>query len=224
MEELKVLEFISYGFGYGAGCGCGSNGAGYGGGDGAGYASYDKDRSYGYGRGYGCGVNYNHNLDSGTGYYSSGSSLSINGKKVYIVDGLITTINHIHGNIAKGTLVDSSLTETPCYIVKAGRYFAHGETLTKANAALQKKLFGGMPTEELITEFWKCHKEGIKYPTKDFFEWHHKLTGSCLMGRQQFAKDHNVDLEGEMTVEEFITFTKDAFGGDIIRKLEGDAQ
>ena len=44
------------------------------------------------------------------------------------------------------------------------------------------------------------------------------------MGRQQFAKDHNVDLEGEMTVEEFITLTKDTFGGDIIRKLEEDAQ
>ncbi len=40
------------------------------------------------------------------------------------------------------------------------------------------------------------------------------------MGRQQFAKYHNVDLKGEMTVEEFITLTKNAFGGDIIKKLE----
>ena len=40
------------------------------------------------------------------------------------------------------------------------------------------------------------------------------------MGRQQFAKDHDVNLEGEMTVEKFVTLTEDSFGGDIIRKLE----
>ena len=160
----------------------------------------------------------------GGGYgdgYGGGSGLkSINGKKVYIVDGTATTISHIHGNVAKGTIVNSDLTETPCYIVKEGRYFAHGNSLAEANAALQDKLFEEMPAEERIAAFWKCHKKGVKYPTKDFFEWHHKLTGSCLMGRQQFAKDHDVDLEGEMTVEEFIALTKNAFGGEIIKRLE----
>ena len=140
------------------------------------------------------------------------------------MDCIATTISHIHGNTAKGTIVNSDLTETPCYIVKEGRYFAHGETLAEANASLQDKLFDEMPTEERIAEFWKCHKKGVKYPTNDFFEWHHKLTGSCLIGRQQFAKDHGVDLEGEMTVEEFIALTKNAFGGEIIRRLEEGTQ
>ena len=192
MEEIKILEFISSGDG---------DGGGYG--DGYGYSGCD-----GSGDGYGYG-------------YGGGSGLkSINGKKVYIVDGTATTISHIHGNVAKGTIVNSDLTETPCYIVKEGRYFAHGNSLAEANAALQDKLFEEMPAEERIAEFWKCHKKGVKYPTKDFFEWHHKLTGSCLMGRQQFAKDHDVDLEGEMTVEEFIALTKNAFGGEIIKRLE----
>ena len=192
MEEIKVLEFISSGYGYGDGDGSGyGSGSGYGYGDGSGY---------GYSDGYGL--------------------KSINGKKIYMVDGIATTINHIHRNTAKGTIVNSDLTETPCYIVKEGRYFAHGETLAEANTALQDKLFEEMPAEERIAEFWKCHKKGVKYPTKDFFEWHHKLTGSCLMGRQQFAKDHGVDLEGEMTVEEFIALTRNAFGGEIIRQLE----
>ena len=192
MEEIKILEFISSGDG---------DGGGYG--DGYGYSGdgYDGD-GYGYGYGGGSGLK------------------SINGKKVYIVDGTATTISHIHGNVAKGTIVNSDLTETPCYIVKEGRYFAHGNSLAEANAALQDKLFEEMPAEERIAEFWKCHKKGVKYPTKDFFEWHHKLTGSCLMGRQQFAKDHDVDLEGEMTVEEFIALTKNAFGGEIIKRLE----
>ena len=162
--------------------------------------------------GYGSGDGYG----SGSGY----GLKSINGKKVYMVDGIATTINHIHGNIAKGTIVNNDLTETPCYIVKEGKYFAHGETLAEANASLQDKLFNEMPAKERIAAFWKCHKKGVKYPTNDFFEWHHKLTGSCLMGRQQFAKDHGVDLDGEMTVDDFIALTKNAFGGDIIKRLK----
>ena len=196
MEAIKILEFISSGDGYGSGPGYGS---GYGDGDGDGS---------GDGSGYGSGDGYGDGLKS------------INGKKVYLVDGIATTISHIHGNTAKGTIVNNDLTETPCYIVKEGRYFAHGETLAEANAALQDKLFDEMPAEERIAAFWECHKKGIKYPTKDFFEWHHKLTGSCLMGRQQFAKDHDIDLEGEMTVEEFIALTKNSFGGEIIKRLE----
>ena len=157
---------------------------------------------------------------SGNGFgYGSGLK-SINSKKIYMVDDIAITISHIHGNAAKGTIINNDLTETPCYIVKEGKYFAHGKTLAEANAALQDKLFDKMPVEKRIAAFWTCHKRGIKYPTKDFFEWHHKLTGSCLMGRQQFAKDHDVDLEGEMTVEEFIALTKNSFGGDIIKRLE----
>lgn len=240
MEKLRILEFISYNYGFGAGCGSGygfsyCDGSGSGSGDSAGYgdgSSYGKGCGSGYGscmnfgngRGQGCGLSYNYNLESGSfygGILNYNNSLnSINGKQVYIVDGILTTISHIHGNIAKGTIVNNNLTETPCYIVKEGIYFAHGNSLAEANAALQDKLFEEMSAEERIAEFWKCHKKGVKYPTKDFFEWHHKLTGSCLMGRQQFAKDHNIDLEGEMTVEEFITLTKNSFGGDIIKRLE----
>ena len=232
MEEIKILEFISSGsgrgdsskdgsgdgFGYGSGYGSGYGqvyGCGDGSGDGSGYGS-----GYGYGFGYGNGSGD----DSGSGNsFGYGSGLkSISRKKIYMVDGIAITISHIHGNIAKGTIVNNDLTETPCYIVKEGKYFAHGKTLAEANAALQDKLFYEMPTEARIAAFWACHKKGVKYPTKDFFEWHHKLTRSCLMGRQQFAKDHDVDLDGEMTVEEFIALTKNAFGGDIIKKLEKD--
>ncbi len=236
MEEIKVLEFINsgfssgFGYGYGSGSGYGSDfgsgsgygsgsdtgsgsGGGYGFGSGSGSGSGD---GYGLGKGSGCSDAYG----GGDGGDGSDSLNSINGKKIYMVDGIATTISHTHGNTAKGTIVNNDLTETPCYIVKEGRYFAHGETLAEANASLHDKLFEEMPTEERIAEFWECHKKGVKYPTKDFFEWHHKLTGSCLMGRQQFAKDHCVDLEGEMTVEEFIALTKNSFGGEIIKRLE----
>ena len=231
MEEIKILEFISSGSGRGDSSGNGSgNGFGYGSGygqvygcgDGSGDGSgYGSSYGHGYGDGSGNDSGSGNSFGSGNGFgYGSGLK-SINSKKIYMVDDIAITISHIHGNAAKGTIINNDLTETPCYIVKEGKYFAHGKTLAEANAALQDKLFDKMPVEKRIAAFWTCHKRGIKYPTKDFFEWHHKLTGSCLMGRQQFAKDHDVDLEGEMTVEEFIALTKNAFGGDIIKRLEG---
>lgn len=237
MEEIKILEFISsgdgYGYGYndnydngsgdGSGCGSGygySDSYGDGSGDGSGSGSGD---GYAFGDCYGSGYGSGYGDYDGSGFGDCyGSNLkSINGKKIYMIDGIAITISHIHGNIAKGTIVNRDLTEMPCYIVKEGKYFAHGKTLAEAREGLQDKLFDKMSIEARIMEFWKYHKKGIKYPTKDFFEWHHKLTGSCFMGRQQFAKDHDVDLEGEMTVEEFIELTKNAFGGDIIKRLEG---
>lgn len=240
MEEIKILEFISsgsgYGYGYhdnydngsGDGSGCGS---GYGYSDSYGDGSGDGSGS-GSGDGYALGDCYGSGYGSGYGDYDGsgfgdcyGSNLkSINGKKIYMIDGIAITISHIHGNIAKGTIINRDLTETPCYIVKEGKYFAHGKTLAEAREGLQDKLFDKMSVEKRIATFWTCHKRGIKYPTKDFFEWHHKLTGSCLMGRQQFAKDHGVNLEGEMTVDEFIALTKNAFGGDIIKGLEESRQ
>ena len=230
MEEIKILEFISSGSGRGDSSGNGSgNGFGYGSGygqvygcgDGSGDGSgYGSSYGHGYGDGSGNDSGSGNSFGSGNGFgYGSGLK-SINSKKIYMVDDIAITISHIHGNAAKGTIVNNDLTETLCYIVKEGKYFAHGKTLAEANAALQDKLFDKMPVEKRIAAFWTCHKRGIKYPTKDFFEWHHKLTGSCLMGRQQFAKDHDVDLEGEMTVEEFIALTKNSFGGDIIKRLE----
>ena len=231
MEEIKILEFISSGSGRGDSSGNGSgDGFGYGSGYGQVYGCGDgSGDGSGYGSGYGHGYGDGSGNDSGSGNsfgsgngFGYGSGLkSINSKKIYMVDDIAITISHIHGNAAKGTIINNDLTETPCYIVKEGKYFAHGKTLAEANAALQDKLFDKMPVEKRIAAFWTCHKRGIKYPTKDFFEWHHKLTGSCLMGRQQFAKDHDVDLNGEMTVEEFIALTKNAFGGDIIKRLEG---
>lgn len=123
-------------------------------------------------------------------------------------------------NIAKGAILKSDLTLTPCYVVKESNTFAHGETLHKAMAALREKLFEDMPEEERIAAFVEEHKAGVKYPVSDLYDWHHRLTGSCEMGRKQFARDHNIDLEHDkMTIKEFIEITKNAYGGEVIKRL-----
>ena len=144
---------------------------------------------------------------------------SFDGKAVYMVDGLPTIIDAVRGNIARGRLLRTDLQLTPCYIVKQGSLFAHGNTLHAARDALLDKMFDDMPVEERIAEFMKTHKLKTEYPNSDFFSWHHRLTGSCEMGRNEFAKEHGVDLTASMTTEQFLDLTKNAYGGDIIRRV-----
>ena len=132
-----------------------------------------------------------------------------------------TIIYSVHGNIARGATINSDLTISDCYIAKCGDYLAHGETAKQAMADAQSKAWQNKPIEERIDLVVS------KYPDVDvpiehsaLFSLHNFLTGSCLFGRQEFAKAHYLDPEhGSMTMREFIHLTKDAYGGDNIRQL-----
>ena len=141
---------------------------------------------------------------------------------MFLIDDIQTIITHIHGNYAKGFILQSDFTLTPCFVVKARNCFAHGETLREAQAALEEKLFEDMDIDEKIQLFVKHFFDiNKKYPAKDFYTWHNKLTGSCEMGRKAFANDHGIDIENDtMTVFEFIELTKGSFGGSVICELE----
>ena len=164
----------------------------------------------GYGDGYGYGD-------------GDGSGLkSFNGHRVYYIDDTPTIIYDVIGNNARCAVVQSDLTLKPCYVAKVYNFFAHGDTLHDAMKAAQEKYDENKPLEERIADFI------AKYPTldtvatnKDLFVAHHTLTGSCLFGRQQFAKEHSVDVEhGSMTIREFIELTTNAYGKGAILQLK----
>ena len=233
------------GSGYGSGSGSGSgydtgSGSGYGSGSGHGSGSgsgsgYDtgsgSGSGYGYGYGDGSGDGYGSGSGdgSGDGYGSGdgsgdGSSYGVRrfcGEDVYMIDGIPTMLGIIHGNIARGRILRKDLTTKTCYVVKQGEVYAHGETLRAAMEALRDKLLEGMPLEERIEEFVKAHEWGKAYPSAGYYDWHRKLTGSCEMGRSEFAAAHGYKLTADelLTVEEFIDLTKGSYGGDIIRRL-----
>jgi hypothetical protein len=224
MEDVKKIEAflsVSYGYGYGSGDGYGDgDGSGYGYGDGSGDGSgYGDGYGYGSGDGYGDGDGSGYGYGDGSGYGYGDGIATIAGERVYTIDEVQTLIDKVRGNIAKGRILMSDLTTKACYIIKQNNMFAHGETLRVAMAALAEKLFDGMSEEERIEAFIAEHKLGVKYPNKDLYDWHHRLTGSCDMGRKAFAENHGLSLDGETTVEEFIELTKDAYGGSVIRNL-----
>lgn len=136
------------------------------------------------------------------------------------IDGLPTILKTVHGNVASGYILSDDMSLKPCYVAKNERYFAHGATLREATQALEEKVFEDMDADERIELFLGEFALETKYPSMKFFEWHNKLTGSCEMGRKNFADRHNIDLEkGEMTVSEFIALTENSYGGEIIKQL-----
>ena len=194
METLteKIKAFLAIGSGGGSGSG------------------------YGYGSGGGSGYGY------GSGYGSGDGIKSVNSETVYMVDGVQTLIRQVSHGFARGAMLNSDLTLTPCFIAKGGNKFAHGETLKKAVAALQDKLFEDMPEEERISAFIKANPDkNAKIPARDLWVWHNRLTGSCEMGRNQFAADRGIDIDkDEFTPLEFCEMCKGSYGGDVIRRLE----
>lgn len=219
-DKVKAFLSVNSGSGYGYGYG---DGFGSGDGDGYGSGSGDGDSfGYGYGDGDGFGSGDGSGDGSGSGYgYGSGDGIKrFNREPVYRIDGVNTLIRSVRGNTAHGAILNGDLTLTPCYIVKQDNVFAHGKTLREAMEALRDKLFEDMPESDRIAMFLRETDREKTYPTQYFYYWHHRLTGSCDMGRKQFAQDHGVDLEhGMMTLTEFFELTKDAYGGDVIRKV-----
>ena len=233
MEKVKAEEWVNSNcFGYGDGSGDGSGygsgygdgygyGSGYGDGDGDGYGCGDGDGS-GYGDGYGDGCGYGSGYGSGYGDgYGSGYGIkTFNNYNVFIIDGIQTIITNIMGSYAKGFILESDFNLKPCYIAKGKGLFTHGNTLRKANEDLQNKIMQNLDIDEKIQIVIGEYEHGKRYSTRDFYKLHNFLTGSCEMGRSQFAKDHNIDLDGEMTMDEFIDLTEEAYGGCVIKQLK----
>ena len=227
--EVPYDDYYGNGSGYGNGDGCGDgfdDGCGYGFGfgdgfgDGSGFGSGSGSGSVsgsGYGFGNGDGNGYGFGNGSGDGF----GVTSFVRDAVNMVDDVPTIIDHVHGNVAKGRILMTDLTTKDCYIVKSeDGAFAHGYTLREAMDALLEKQFDDMPEEKRIEVFLEAHGEDKKYPAQDLFDWHHRLTGSCMAGRKAFCLNHQIDLEHDsFTVDEFISLTKDDYGGSVIRNM-----
>lgn len=227
MENVKEwIENNGSGFSYGDGYGLGSGfsygfGLGSSDGYGDGYGSSDGySDGYGSGDGRGLGSGYGDCYGSGYGFGSGGGVEKYNNMPVYLIDGIQTIITHVKENFANGYILNEDFTLIPCFIAKGNGYFAHGKTLREAREALQSKIFEYMDTAKVIEEFAKKFNKGEKYPGTEFFEWHHYLTGSCLIGRESFVKNHGLNLDNLYTVKEFIDICENDYGGEIIKKLK----
>ena len=72
---------------------------------------------------------------------------------VHIIDGIPTLIDFVHGNFAKGYILEYDLNTNPCYIAKCGNYFAHSATIENAFKYAREKYEENIPLEERIASF-----------------------------------------------------------------------
>ena len=236
-EEVERSLSIKTINGYGSGCGDGSSygyGGGYGYGDGDGDGGGYRD-GYGFGEYLGSGEGHSNGSGDGSGFSAGdgsedgsgeGGDVSVMNIKTFkghivdYIDYVPTIITNIHNNVASGFIIGFDMTLIPCYVAKAGNYFAHGKTLKDAVKDAEAKEMGGMPIEERIEKFIEVFGSlDSEHTGKEFYDWHHILTGSCLMGRDKFCKDNNIDLEKKYSVKYFLNITKNSYGGDIIKKI-----
>lgn len=176
----------------------------------------DVGDGYGYGSGYGDG----RGSGSGDGRGDGSGIKELDGHKLYYIDNVPTAILSIKGNIARGFTLERNIIKKECYIVKENGAFAHGDTLRDAFISLQEKLYDNSTEEERIKAFKiKFPFYDEKYNNEDLFAYHHVLTGSCRMGRENFCTNHGIDMNDKTSVREFVELTKGDYGGEIIKKL-----
>ena len=77
-----------------------------------------------------------------------------------------------------------------------------------------------LPIKERIKKFIETFGSlDSEHTGQEFYNWHHILTGSCIMGRDIFCKNHNIDLTKKYTVRYFLNITKNDYGGNIINQV-----
>ena len=233
-EEVKRFLFIqgsNYGFDYVSGKGSDDGygfglGSGKGSDDGHGFSS-GSGRGSGYVNGLGYGDNFGSSVvsvfgsapDFGFGY-GNGDVTELNGNIIDYIDNVPSVITQVHGNIACGYIVKADLTIESCFIAKVGNSFAHGKTLKNAVTDAKAKETKRLPIEERIEKFIEIFGPlDSEHTGKEFYDWHHILTGSCRMGRDGFCKSRNIDLAQKYSVRYFLNITKDSYGGDVINLI-----
>ena len=233
--EAEIKKFLhgygngdGSGYGYGDGSGSG-DGSGYGDGSGSGYGDGDgygngDGSGYGNGDGSGDGDGYGDGYGDGDGDgYGSGYGINIEtfkGSKVYYVDKIPCIFKRVHNNWAEVEVIDNAdFTTQKSFIGKFENVFAHGSTIREALTDAMIKYYSSLDfdavKEKLLAEF----AEKKRLTVKELYSWHGVLTGSCRFGRDGFQKSHNLRDDDTLSLDEFISLTENAFGGEKVRLL-----
>lgn len=166
----------------------------------------------------------------GSGYgsrdgYGSGSGYGINietfkGSKVYYVDKIPCVFKRVHDNWAEVEVIDNDdFTTKKAFIGKFENTFAHGSTIREALTDAMTKYYSSLDFESVREKLLAEFEAKKRLTVKELYSWHGALTGSCRFGRDEFQKSHNLRDNDTLSLEEFISLTENAFGGDKVRLL-----
>ena len=191
--EAEIKKFL-----YESGSG---NGDGYG--DGSGYGYGDGD-GYGDGNGDGSEINIE----------------TFKGNNVYYVDKIPCIFKRVHDNWAEVEVIDNDdFTTKKAFIGKFENVFAHGSTIREAVTDAMTKYYSSLDFDTVKRKLLAEFEAKKRLTVKELYSWHGALTGSCRFGRDEFQKSHNLRDDDTLSLDEFISLTENAFGGEKVRLL-----
>lgn len=147
---------------------------------------------------------------------------TFNYQKVHYIDNIPTVLTHVKTNVAHGYMINSDLTTTQCVVVRYGNLYSHGATKREALVSMQEKIMAEMSIEDRVEWFYNKYPDlDEKISNNELFSSHGNLTGSCKIGREQFIKNHSIDLSGKTTVRQFIDLCESAYNTEAFNLLKG---
>lgn len=150
--------------------------------------------------------------------------LKYEGKDVHYIDDIPCTVNSVHEDwMSVNVIRTNDYTSYKAFVAKVHGVVSHGETIKEAFQEAHDKYMAELEPEERCAMFIKEFPDmDKKYPSQLFFDWHGTVTGSCKLGRRNFAEMKRINLDtATLTVKEFIDLTINEYGGDIIKLLRG---
>ncbi len=159
-------------------------------------------------------------VGSVNGYYFA----EFEGHKVYLIDNVPTCLTAVYKAsdymYAEGFLINDSMYKENCFVAKVNGEFAHDVTLRLAVLTAFEKYHKTIPLADRVKSFIKEFPNlNDKVDNCRLFVFHNKLTNSCTLGRKKFMHEHGIDINGSMTVEDFINLTAYEYNGKVIREL-----
>jgi hypothetical protein len=105
----------------------------------------------------------------------------------------------------------------PRYLAVIDDYGVYEETARQAYFNLSNKIFY-TPLEERLSKM--SFEKNKRYKAKEFYKTFFILTNICELGMREFIETNDIDLEKEMTLDEFINLCKNVPRGEVIKKLK----
>jgi hypothetical protein len=212
------------------GCGGNGSGAGSGSGDGSGTGDgcgYWDGSGVGVGVGDGDGAGYGDGEGNcefkARGYKTDYKAILIKlkGQDVAYVDNIPCIFFSVKGNIARVGIIRDDFSLKSAFIAKYNNFFAHGETAREALRDAENKYISSRSFEEIVAAFKAEVSPTKHYPVRYFSDWHGRLTGSCKLGRIDFAKAHSLDLDKDkISLNEFFDLVRSSYGAEKIKQVE----
>lgn len=169
---------------------------------------------------YGKGIAYTYRINNGNDVKQD--ILSYNGHKVYIINGVMLYITHIHKPWACAKIIKNDLTTQDSYIGKINNHIVIADTIREALDYLRDKINLSNDNDyDIAQAFVYAHPDYEKqYDWEEMVFWHSLSEFSCQSGRQKFSNNAHKTKGSTATPKELISFMKKSRAANIANIME----